>query len=105
MEFYAELFFIAYKFLARLIQIYLAIPISTSGRERVFSKLHLIKTQLRNQMEPDTLNHHLMAAMNGSELEDLNEDELIKAIQIWKGFQLGGLTFTKKKKIFLRDFY
>ena len=49
-----------FSILSQLLNVYLTIPLSTSSCERVFSKMNIIKTDLRNRMEPNTLQQLMM---------------------------------------------
>ncbi|CAG8489083.1 294_t:CDS:1 [Scutellospora calospora] len=70
-----------------LIQIALLIPVSNTTIERVFSYQKLIKTRLRNQMNIETLNHHLMIALNRPSIELFDFE---KAYDYW---------YTKERRI------
>ena len=48
-----------------LVDLSLIIPFSNAVVERVFSRQNLIKTDLRNRMNIDTLNMHLHISLNG----------------------------------------
>ena len=67
-----------------LFQINLIIPLSTSACERTFSTMNLIKNELRNRMETDTLQHHLMISRNRPELKDIEGFHIEAAIQMWR---------------------
>ena len=58
-----------------LVKIILITPISNANVERVFSQQNLIKTRIRNQMNSETLNDHLMIKLNGPSI-DLFDFEL-----------------------------
>ena len=49
--------------------------------ERIFSQQNLIKSKLRNQMNIDTLNNHLMILLNGPEIENF---DFLKALEHWE---------------------
>ena len=52
--------------------------VEISDNERIFSQTKLIKNKLRNRMNLDTLNSHLMILLNGPEIEDFNFEEAYK---------------------------
>jgi hypothetical protein len=54
-----------YPIISRLVKLALLIPLSNAHVERVFSHHKLTKTKLRNRMNHDTLNMHLMIFSNG----------------------------------------
>ena len=53
-----------YPIIFKLIRLALIIPFSNAHVERVFSHHKLTKTKLRNWMNYDTLNMHLMIFLN-----------------------------------------
>jgi hypothetical protein len=57
------------------------IPLTTVDCERHFSRMNLIKTTLRNQLEPDTLSAHMNVSLNGSGIENF---DFRKAFDIWQ---------------------
>ena len=60
--------------------------VEISDNERIFSQTKLIKNKLRNRMNLDTLNNHLMILLNGPEIENFN---LRKHINIGKIKKIG----------------
>lgn len=54
-----------YPLISKLIKLALIIPLSNAHVERIFSHHKLTKTKLRNRMNHDTLNMHLMIFSNG----------------------------------------
>jgi hypothetical protein len=70
----------SFQNLSILFQIYLTIPISTAGCERIFSRMNLIKTEIRNRMSLDVLNDHLTIALNGCGMDSIKQEiEQIKS--------------------------
>ena len=63
-----------------IIKIALLIPFSNAHVERIFSEMKLIKNKLRNQMDINTLNNHLMVLLNGS---DVKYFDFKKAYEHW----------------------
>ena len=70
-----------YPNISLLVKISLIIPLSNANVERIFSQTKLIKNRLRNKMNLDTLNNHLMILLNGPEIEDFNFE---KAYEYWE---------------------
>lgn len=70
-----------YPNISLLVKISLIIPLSNANVERIFSQTKLIKNKLRNKMNLDTLNNHLMILLNGPEIEDFNFE---KACEYWE---------------------
>jgi hypothetical protein len=75
-EFYYDMF----PNIIKLLGIVFSIPFSTVECERGFSKQNLIKTDLRNSLNNETL-HYLM--MVGLEEKNLSEFDFTRALQIW----------------------
>jgi hypothetical protein len=64
-----------------LINITLLVPLSNANVERVFSQHKLTKTRLRNRMNVESLESHLMILLNAPDnIEDFNWD---KAFNQW----------------------
>ena len=64
-----------YPLISKLIKLALIIPLSNAHVERVFSHHKLTKTRLRNRMNLETLNMHLMIFSNGpDDFKDFNWD-------------------------------
>jgi len=51
--------------ITKLVKISLIIPLSNAQVERIFSQHKLTKTRLRNRMNVESLNNHLMILLNG----------------------------------------
>jgi hypothetical protein len=49
-----------YKFVYRLAELTLILPVATATVERIFSVMKIIKTELRNKMANDWLNHRMI---------------------------------------------
>ena len=65
-----------------LINIALLVPVSNANVERVFSQHKLTKTKLRNRMNVETLDMHLMKLLNAPDnILDFNCD---KVFNQWK---------------------
>ena len=63
-----------------ILKIALIVPLSNAQVERIFSQQNLIKNKLRNKMNINTLNNHLMILLNGPEIEDFDFE---KAYEHW----------------------
>lgn len=71
-----ETFSFNYPTTTIILKIALIIPLSNAHVERIFSQQNLIKSKLRNQMNIDTLNNHLMILLNGPEIEDFDFEKV-----------------------------
>ena len=67
--------------LNRLLKMYRCLPLSSVECERVFSSVNLIKTELRNWLEDNTLDDLLLTSRNKVEIKDFDFTE---AYQDWK---------------------
>ncbi|CAB5366265.1 unnamed protein product [Rhizophagus irregularis] len=67
--------------IAKLVKISLIIPLSDAQVERIFSQHKLTKTRLRNRMNIETLNKHLMILLNGP--DDFRRFDWNKAYDYW----------------------
>jgi hypothetical protein len=76
-----ELFSFSYPNVTLLVKIALLIPLSNAHVERIFSQTNLIKNKIRNKMNIDTLDKHLMILLNGPEIEKFN---FKKAYEHWE---------------------
>jgi hypothetical protein len=65
-----------------LINITLLVPLSNANVERVFSQHKMTKTRLRNRMNIDTINMHLMILLNAP--DDLADFNWNKAFEYWE---------------------
>jgi len=69
-----------YPNLTIIVKIALLIPFSNAHVERIFSEMRLIKNKLRNRMQVNTLNNHLMILLNGPDIQDFDFE---KAYEHW----------------------
>ena len=60
-----------------LMNILLAIPMSTATVERSFSQMKLVKNRLRNRHSDVSLPQHMRIAIEGPELTDINFEEIL----------------------------
>ena len=67
-----------YPNLTIIIKIALLIPFSNAHVERIFSEMKLIKNKLRNKMDINTLNNHLMILLNGPDVWDFDFEKAYK---------------------------
>jgi hypothetical protein len=63
-----------------IIKVALLILFSNAHVERIFSEVKLIKNKLRNKMDINTLNNHLMILLNGPDIRDFDFE---KAYKYW----------------------
>lgn len=71
-----ETFSFNYPITTIILKITLIIPLSNAHVERIFSQQNLIKSKLRNKMNIDTLNNHLMVLLNGPEIENFDFEKV-----------------------------
>jgi len=71
-----ETFSFNYQITTIILKIALIIPLSNAHVERIFSQQNLIKSKLRNKMNIDTLNNHLMVLLNGPEIENFDFEKV-----------------------------
>jgi hypothetical protein len=92
-----EYFFInseSYPEIQILLEFAVCIALRSVECERVFSRMKLIKTPLRNQMKEKTLDSHLNISLNYFVFERRTELLIFKAIEYWKS--LSSRTFANK---------
>ena len=70
-----------YPTIILVVRIALLIPLSNAHVERIFSQTNLIKNNMRNKMQINTLDKHLMILLNGPEIKNFNFE---KAYEHWK---------------------
>ena len=70
-----------YPTIVLVVRIALLIPLSNAHVERIFSQTNLIKNNMRNKMQINTLDKHLMILLNGPEIKNFNFE---KAYEHWK---------------------
>jgi hAT family C-terminal dimerisation region len=70
-----------YPTIILVVRIALLIPLSNAHVERIFSQTKLIKNNLRNKMQINTLDNHLMILLNGPVVQNFNFE---KAYEHWK---------------------
>jgi hypothetical protein len=63
--------------IAKIYEYISVIPLTTVECERQFSRMNLIKTTLRNQLEPDTLGALMNISMNGPGIENFDFRKLL----------------------------
>ena len=63
-----------FKNLKSFLTLYQVIPLSTASCERGFSKMNLIKTDIRNKLGDRNLLHHMMISINNHEFFSKQED-------------------------------
>ena len=77
-----EFYYDAFPNIIKLLGIIYFIPFSSVDCERKFSKQNLIKTDLWNSLNNETLHFWMMV---GLEEKDLSEFDFTRALQIWNG--------------------
>jgi hypothetical protein len=75
-----EFYYDTFPNIIKLLGIIYSIPFSSVDCERGFSKQNLIKTDLRNSLNNETLHYWMMV---GLEETDLSEFDFSRALQIW----------------------
>ena len=81
-----------YPTIILVVRIALLIPLSNAHVERIFSQTKLIKNNLRNKMQINTLDNHLMILLNGPEIQNFNFE---KAYEHW--------TNQKTRRVFMNN--
>ncbi len=71
----------SFNYPTTIIKIALIVPLSNAQVEKIFSQQNLIKNKLRNKMNINTLNNHLMILLNGPKIEDFDFE---KAYEYWR---------------------
>ncbi|PWA69295.1 hypothetical protein CTI12_AA299280 [Artemisia annua] len=61
----------------RILKLALVLPISTATVERCFSKMKLIKTDLRNRMGNGYLNNAMVCAVEGETFDEVTNEDVI----------------------------
>jgi len=81
-----------YPTIILVVRIALLIPLSNAHVERIFSQTKLIKNNLRNKMQINTLDNHLMILLNGPEIQNFNFE---KTYEHW--------TNQKTRRVFMNN--
>jgi hypothetical protein len=66
-----------YKFVYRLIELALILPVATATVERIFSAMKIIKTELRNKMGNDWLNHRMICYIEREIFASIEDDDIL----------------------------
>jgi hypothetical protein len=93
-----EYFFInceSYVEILSILEFSATIALTSMEFERVFSKMKLIKTSLRNQMKEDVLDSHLNISLNIHLFHERKDELIERSIQFWKS--ISTRYFTTKK--------
>jgi hypothetical protein len=77
-----EFYYDTFPNIIKLLGIIYSIPFSSVDCEHGFSKQNLIKTDLRNSLNNETLHFWMIV---GLEQRDLSEFDFTRALQIWNG--------------------
>ena len=80
-----------------IIEICLCAPLSIASLERLFSKMNLIKTNLRNRLTNDSLNSILRVNISGLSLQIFQDKHLEKCVNYWFNAKNRRLSQRKRK--------
>ena len=61
----------------KLLNIMMALPVSTATVERTFSQMKLIKTRLRNRLSDSNLEHLMKIAIEGPSISNVDFNEIL----------------------------
>ncbi|XP_076902398.1 uncharacterized protein LOC143557141 [Bidens hawaiensis] len=75
---------LSFPLVYRILKLALVLPVATATVERCFSKLKLIKTDLRNRMGDDYLNNALVCAVERETFDKVTEDDVMARFQAIK---------------------
>lgn len=75
-------------YLVLVVSALLILPLTTAPVERGFSKLNLIKTQLRSRIGPKCLNAAMVVSIEGPSLQDFNFEKALKTFKKAKNRRL-----------------
>jgi len=65
----------------RLIELVLILPVATASVERAFSAMNIIKTELRNKMADDWLNHRMVCYIEREIFTAIENDKILRHYQ------------------------
>jgi hypothetical protein len=65
----------------RLIELVLILPVATASVERAFSAMHIIKTELRNKMADDWLNHRMVCYIERDLFTTIEDEKILRHYQ------------------------
>ncbi|KAJ0441535.1 putative transcription factor and/or regulators TTF-type(Zn) family [Helianthus annuus] len=68
----------------RVVKLALLLPVATATVERCFSKLKLVKTDLRNRIGPEFLNNAMVCAVEKDFLSEVKDDDVMERFQAMK---------------------
>jgi hypothetical protein len=66
-----------YKFVYHLVELALILLVATTTIERIFSAMKIIKTELRNKMESDRLNHRMICYIERVIFASIKDDDIL----------------------------
>ena len=66
-----------YKFVYHLVELALILPAATATIERIFSAMKIIKTELRNKMGNDWLNHRMICYIEREIFASIEDDDIL----------------------------
>ena len=80
----------AFSLVYRLVVLVLILPVATATVERAFSAMKIIKTELRNKMGDEWLNHRMVCYIERGVFASIKNDDIVKRFQELK---------TRRKKL------
>ncbi|WVZ53835.1 hypothetical protein U9M48_004724, partial [Paspalum notatum var. saurae] len=80
----------AFSLVYRLVVLALILPVATATVERAFSAMKIIKTELRNKMGDEWLNHRMVCYIERGVFASIKNDDIVKRFQELK---------TRRKKL------
>nr|XP_051210165.1 uncharacterized protein LOC127327429 [Lolium perenne] len=70
-----------FPLLYRLVELALILPVATATVERAFSAMKIIKTDLRNKMNDDWMNHSMLCYIERHIFASIEDDKILKCFQ------------------------
>jgi hypothetical protein len=70
-----------FPLLHRLVELALILPVATATVERAFSAMKIIKTDLRNKMNDDWMNHSMLCYIERHIFASIEDDKILKCFQ------------------------
>ena len=65
----------------RLIELALILPVATATVERAFSAMSIVKTELRNKMNDEWMNHHMVCCIECDVFASFDDIKIIQCYQ------------------------
>jgi hypothetical protein len=70
-----------FPLLHRLVELALILPVATATVERAFSAMKIIKTDLRNKMNDDWMNHSMLCYIERDIFASIEDDKILECFQ------------------------